>query len=190
MDCNAFRGSRDELAALLGGGSPTLAAQEVDLLPDERAALFSIQNELVGPRGPQGQIQGWPTALGPRTIVAMLMEMFNTWQPARRPPGVDHDVWPIDLLADGNVAAPRNEGKLGSIEQRLAALYATASKLAELLATDRDLDPERITLCARWPARNVTAVERVTRPRPRGTGRATSPRRAGRRCAGTRRAPR
>ncbi|MBB5157652.1 glycoside hydrolase family 25 protein [Saccharopolyspora phatthalungensis] len=145
VDCNAFRGSRDELAALLGGGSPTFAAQEVDdLQPDERAALFSIQNELLGPRGPQGQIQGWPTALGRRTVVAMLVEMFNTWQPARRPPGVDHDVWPIDLLADGNAATFRNEGKLGSIEQRLAALDATANKLAELLATDHDLDPEGI----------------------------------------------
>ncbi|GAA4835944.1 hypothetical protein GCM10025787_14830 [Saccharopolyspora rosea] len=53
-------------------------------------------------------------------------------------------VWPIDGLMDGNAVGFRNEAKLAAVEQRLAALDATANKLAELLATDRDLDVETI----------------------------------------------
>ncbi|MGI8306016.1 hypothetical protein [Saccharopolyspora hattusasensis] len=45
---------------------------------------------------------------------------------------------------DGNAVGFRNEAKLAAVEQRLAALDATANKLAELLATDRALDVETI----------------------------------------------
>jgi hypothetical protein len=95
--------------------------QEVDdLTPEQAAQLTRIENELLGPLGPQGEIQGWRTTLGPRTVVAMLVEMFNTWQSARRPPGVDHDVWPIDALFDANAAVFRAEDSLVGIRAVLA----------------------------------------------------------------------
>jgi hypothetical protein len=55
------------------------------MTPEQDAILRRLENELLGPRGPQGEIVGWTTALGPRTTVAMLVELVNGLL-ARRPP--------------------------------------------------------------------------------------------------------
>lgn len=36
-----------------------------------------ILHELLGPRGPNGEIRGWGTERGPRTVVAMLVDIVN-----------------------------------------------------------------------------------------------------------------
>ncbi|WP_249124596.1 peptidoglycan recognition protein family protein [Saccharopolyspora erythraea] len=44
---------------------------------EQEAILRRIESELLGPRGPKGEIVGWDTDLGPRTLVAMLVELVN-----------------------------------------------------------------------------------------------------------------
>ncbi|SFS92824.1 peptidoglycan recognition protein family protein [Saccharopolyspora flava] len=51
--------------------------QEDEMTPEQDAMLRRLEHELLGPRGPEGQIQGWQTAVGPRTIVAMLVDLVN-----------------------------------------------------------------------------------------------------------------
>ncbi|RRO19244.1 N-acetylmuramoyl-L-alanine amidase [Saccharopolyspora rhizosphaerae] len=51
--------------------------QEDEMTPEQDAILRRLEHELLGPRGPQGEIQGWKTAVGPRTIVAMLVDLVN-----------------------------------------------------------------------------------------------------------------
>jgi hypothetical protein len=51
--------------------------QEEDMTPEQDAILRRLENELLGPRGPRGEIVGWGTALGPRTLVAMLVDLVN-----------------------------------------------------------------------------------------------------------------
>lgn len=53
------------------------ADQEDEMTPEQDAILRRLENELLGPRGPEGQIQGWQTAAGPRTVVAMLVDLVN-----------------------------------------------------------------------------------------------------------------
>jgi hypothetical protein len=55
------------------------------MTPEQDAILRRLENELLGPRGSEGEIVGWTTALGPRTTVAMLVELVNGLLP-RRPP--------------------------------------------------------------------------------------------------------
>ncbi len=79
--------------------------QEEDMTPEQDAILRRLENELLGPRGPQGEILGWGTALGPRTVVAMLVDLVNgqlAQQPHQQvPPATRRE--PVD--ADGIKAA-------------------------------------------------------------------------------------
>lgn len=43
----------------------------------ESEILRRIESELLGPRDQQGEIQGWKTALGPRTVVGMLVDLID-----------------------------------------------------------------------------------------------------------------
>ena len=52
-------------------------SEEGEMTPEQDAILRRIENELLGPRGPKGEITGWDTDLGPRTIVAMLVDLVN-----------------------------------------------------------------------------------------------------------------
>jgi len=72
VDMDGFR--RDVAAAM---NAPAPAPMEDDLTPEESAILRRIENELLGPRGEGGRIQGWGTEIGPRTMVAMLVELTN-----------------------------------------------------------------------------------------------------------------
>ncbi|GAA0532934.1 N-acetylmuramoyl-L-alanine amidase [Saccharopolyspora thermophila] len=65
VDMDRFRA---ELAGRRGPGGMT---------PEQDAVLRRLEHELLGPRGPNGEIQGWRTELGPRTIVAMLVDLVN-----------------------------------------------------------------------------------------------------------------
>jgi hypothetical protein len=53
------------------------------LTPEQDTILRQLQHELLGPRGPQGQIQGWGTENGPRTVVAMLVNTLDDVRGAR-----------------------------------------------------------------------------------------------------------
>ncbi|MGI8313345.1 hypothetical protein [Saccharopolyspora hattusasensis] len=59
-----------------------------DLTPEQDAILRRIENELLGPRGDRGQIAGWGTVNGPRTVVAMLVDVVNKVY-GGQPPQVD-----------------------------------------------------------------------------------------------------
>ncbi|MEU6267703.1 hypothetical protein [Saccharopolyspora shandongensis] len=59
------------------GGAPMPPAQGDDLTPEQDAILRRIEYELLGPRGSNGQIAGWRTDIGPRTVVAMLVDVVN-----------------------------------------------------------------------------------------------------------------
>lgn len=50
---------------------------EETMTAEQEAILRRIENELLGPRGEHGEIIGWNTAIGPRTIVAMLVDLVN-----------------------------------------------------------------------------------------------------------------
>lgn len=123
------------------GGTP---APEDDMQPDERAALFAIQNELLGPRGPQGQIQGWGTTLGPRTVVAMLVDLVNAaYAPIPSSvDGSDYAAPPRQYLANVDAYGHTNV-------QKLTALHAAFTELADAYAADRDIDPEQIKSAVR-----------------------------------------
>ncbi|WP_190824693.1 glycoside hydrolase family 25 protein [Saccharopolyspora pogona] len=81
VDCNAFRGTREQLAALLGGSggaSGAVSAQEEDdLTPEQDERLKRIEKELVGSWDANGVPKGWGTDIGPRTVVAMLVDLVN-----------------------------------------------------------------------------------------------------------------
>ena len=47
------------------------------MTPEQDTILRRVENELLGPSGPQGEILGWATDLGPRTLVAMLVDLVN-----------------------------------------------------------------------------------------------------------------
>lgn len=59
--------------------------QEDEMTPEQDAMLRRLEHELLGPRGPEGQIQGWQTAVGPRTIVAMLVDLVNSMAANNQP---------------------------------------------------------------------------------------------------------
>ena len=80
VDLDRFRA--DVAAAVTGNPLSTEQSrptprQENGMTPEQDAILRRIENELLGPHGPQGEILGWGTELGPRTIVAMLVDLVN-----------------------------------------------------------------------------------------------------------------
>lgn len=79
VDLDRFRA--DVAAATTGNQLSTqqqpTPRQENGMTPEQDAILRRIENELLGPTGPQGEIVGWGTQLGPRTTVGMLVELVN-----------------------------------------------------------------------------------------------------------------
>ncbi|MBB5159909.1 hypothetical protein [Saccharopolyspora phatthalungensis] len=112
--------------------------------PDERAALFTIQNELLGPRGPQGQIQGWGTTNGPRTVVAMLVDLVNAaYAPIRSAvQNSDYEAPPRQYLANADAYGY-------NAAQQLGALLAAFDALADAYAQHRDTDAAGIKAAVR-----------------------------------------
>lgn len=62
--------------------------QEGQMTPEQDAILRRLEHELLGPRGPKGEIQGWHTEVGPRTIVAMLVDLVNKLVADQQKPAV------------------------------------------------------------------------------------------------------
>lgn len=112
--------------------------EETEMTPEQDAILRRIENELLGPRGPQGEILGWGTELGPRTIVAMLVDLVNGLLAGEQAPG--------QAQTDGQ---DRGAGQPVEPEQIKAAFAALtpergAPLLAELvrIQQERQLSPE------------------------------------------------
>ncbi|GAA4877229.1 N-acetylmuramoyl-L-alanine amidase [Saccharopolyspora cebuensis] len=112
----------DRFRAELGGGTGERMASGPD------AILRRVEAELLGPPGPNGEIQGWNTDLGPRTVVAMLVDLVNGLlaQPGRNPAG---------------------HGAAGDPEEIKAAFRAlpperAAPLLAELVRIQQERQPE------------------------------------------------
>ncbi|MEV0698224.1 hypothetical protein AB0I53_09930 [Saccharopolyspora sp. NPDC050389] len=86
--------------------TPTTGAQEVDdLTPEQAAQLTRIETELLGPRGENGRIHGWGTEIGARTVVAMLVDLYNAVIAPKpsRVPGAEQIMVPLaDAVRDNN----------------------------------------------------------------------------------------
>src|SRR5690606_24559866 len=98
--------------------------------PEQDAILRSIQNELLGPRGPQGQIRGWGTAIGPRTLVAMLHDVHGrmTEPKPSRVTGAEKILVPLDdAIRDTNKVAFETKAAVDGLQGALNA----AAKLLE-----------------------------------------------------------
>lgn len=67
----------DRFRAELAGSGTGGDGEERKMTPEQDGILRRLEHELLGPRGPNGEIQGWRTDIGPRTIVAMLVELVN-----------------------------------------------------------------------------------------------------------------
>ncbi|MGW5645074.1 peptidoglycan recognition protein family protein [Saccharopolyspora sp. NPDC003752] len=74
-------------------------SQEDDLTPEQDAILRRIDNELLGP-WKNGRPSGWDTAVGPRTVVAMLVDLHNALLAPQtsRVPGSKVQVSAIDAV--------------------------------------------------------------------------------------------
>ncbi|MCA1195144.1 glycoside hydrolase family 25 protein [Saccharopolyspora sp. 6V] len=98
VDANAYQGSREQLAALLGT-NPTPNPED-DLTPEQAQKLNEIHHELFGPRGPQGQIVGWGTKAGNHTAIGMLVQIVNALigPAASRVPGSTVQVTAVDAI--------------------------------------------------------------------------------------------
>ncbi|MGW1679401.1 hypothetical protein [Saccharopolyspora sp. NPDC002376] len=57
--------------------TPSPPTEVDDLTPEQSRQLSEIHHELFGPRGGKGEISGWGTTIGPRTVVAMLVDLHN-----------------------------------------------------------------------------------------------------------------
>lgn len=88
---NSAQGDSAQGNSAQGGSGPATPEQRVPEQQSsgwgdrERDILQRIEAELLGRRDQQGEIQGWKTALGPRTVVGMLVDLVNgllTPQPA------------------------------------------------------------------------------------------------------------
>ncbi|WP_190822549.1 hypothetical protein [Saccharopolyspora pogona] len=79
------------------------APQEDDLTPEQDAILRRIDAELMGP-WKDGKPSGWGTLIGPRTVVAMLVDLHDALlaaQPSRYP-GSKVRVSAVDAIRDNN----------------------------------------------------------------------------------------
>lgn len=105
----------------------TTEDQEDEMTPEQDAMLRRLEHELLGPRGPQGEIQGWQTAVGPRTIVAMLVDLVNSTAAGNQ-------------QANPQAAAPQSPEAIKAAFQALPAAQA-APLLAELVRIQQQRQP-------------------------------------------------
>ncbi|MCX2731551.1 N-acetylmuramoyl-L-alanine amidase [Saccharopolyspora sp. NFXS83] len=121
--------------------------ENADMTPEQDAILRRIENELLGPRGPEGQIAGWNTALGPRTPVAMLVDLVNGLLATQTPAPMQAPAVPQQQTASGEAPAPAQPADPESIKAAFSALppEQAAPLLAELvqIQQDRQLTPEQ-----------------------------------------------
>ncbi|MGW1678870.1 peptidoglycan recognition protein family protein [Saccharopolyspora sp. NPDC002376] len=106
--------------------------REDQMTPNQDAILRRLEQELLGPRGPNGEIQGWHTEVGPRTVVAMLVDLVNTVVAKQQAP---------EIPGQAGAADPE------AIKKAFQAMppEQAAPLLAELvrIQQDRQLTPEQ-----------------------------------------------
>ncbi|MGW0890826.1 glycoside hydrolase family 25 protein [Saccharopolyspora sp. NPDC002578] len=175
VDANAFRGTREELAGLLGSSTP-----EDDLTPDQAQKLNEIHHELFGPRGPQGQIVGWGTEAGNHTAIGLLVHMFNALLGPRpsRVPGAGHVLVPaVEAIRDTNgvvyqLPAMINAGATGdpqAVAEALRPVIAEAAgpaireSVTEVFGTD---DPARTEAVVQAIANRLAAGQQIPAQAP------------------------
>lgn len=103
------------------------------------SAVLGMANEMYGPRGGKGEIKGWGTTNGPRTVVAMLVDLVNA---AYAPIGSavsDSDVTftPRQALANSDAYGYSNAAKLNG-------LLAAFDELADAYGSERGTNAELI----------------------------------------------
>lgn len=106
--------------------------------------VAQLSNELFGPRGPKGEVKGWGTTNGPRTVVAMLVDLVNAAYA------------PIPSAVAGSTVklSPRqalaNTDAYGySTAQKLNGLLGAFNELADAYAAERDTDVDAIKAAVR-----------------------------------------
>lgn len=129
--------------------------EDAEMTPEQDAILRRIENELLGPRGPEGQITGWNTMLGPRTPVAMLVDLVNvlvareTPAPQQSPPQQDGQAAPAGAVPQQ--APAQDPGQPVQDPEAIKAAFTAlppeqaAPLLAELvrIQESRQLSPEQ-----------------------------------------------
>lgn len=106
--------------------------------------VAAIANEVFGPRGEKGEIQGWHTVNGPRTIVAMLVDLVNAAYAPIQSAVQDSEVEFSPRQALANV-----DGYGFGNAQKLNGLLAAFNELADAYASERDTDAESIKAAVR-----------------------------------------
>lgn len=103
------------------------------------AAVLGMANEMYGPRGPKGEIKGWGTVNGPRTVVAMLVDLVNAAY-APIPSAVDGS----DVKFNPRQALANVDAYGYSTGQKLNGLLAAFNELADAYASERGTDAQTI----------------------------------------------
>lgn len=101
--------------------------------------VAQLAGEVLGPRGPKGEIKGWGTANGPRTMVAMLVDIVN---------GL-YGQMPSAVPESRVKLAPRQAWAMAdaygyATTQQLAGMLAAFGELADAYASERATDAEAI----------------------------------------------
>lgn len=101
--------------------------------------VATLANEVFGPRGANGEIKGWGTTNGPRTVVAMLVDLVNAaYAPIPSAVGdSDYQAPPRQYLANVDAYGYRNA-------QKLDGLLGAFDELADAYATERGTDAQQI----------------------------------------------
>ena len=107
------------------GGAPAAPVEngDDDLTPEQDAMLRRIENELLGPRGSRGEITGWGTEVGPRTVVAMLVELTNALLAPRpsRVAGSEVQLSAVEAIRNTDAAAFVAAYQSGTVDAQAVA---------------------------------------------------------------------
>jgi lysozyme len=134
VDCNAFRGTRDQLAALLGGATPAVITQEDDMAvtpsfePDVRGSLAAISKEVAGLSQLNRDLRG---DLAQKTAQIARLEALLSWgvgrDPAANPPTFDGVPWvgsPRQIATAALMAAETAAARAADCSRKLDAILA------------------------------------------------------------------
>lgn len=102
-------------------------------------AVLGMANEMYGPRGDNGEVKGWGTTNGPRTVVAMLVDLVNAaYAPIMSSvSGSEVEFSPRQALANADAYGYSNS-------QKLNGLLGAFDELADAYASERGTDAQLI----------------------------------------------
>lgn len=116
------------LAEITGG--TVSSGGDGDLTPEQDAILRRIEHELLGPRGKNGEIAGWGTKIGPRTVVAMLVDLHNA------------------LLAPEQSRVPGSQVQVSAVDC-IRNVDGLVYQLPEMIAASGGANPEEVAQALR-----------------------------------------